>query len=155
MIKGTHDGIDATSPARRASDIDFSCGFQSSLPAGTFASTRLVLGASRSSSARKSSVSFILRVYRTSAERSAIMMCSPMPLNPGQHLGPYQILALLGSGGMGEVYRASDARLGRDVAVKVLPAEFACDQAAIERFRREARLASTISHPHVCAIYDT
>lgn len=78
-----------------------------------------------------------------------------MPLNPGQHLGPYQILALLGSGGMGEVYRASDARLGRDVAVKVLPAEFACDQAAIERFRREARLASTISHPHVCAIYDT
>lgn len=78
-----------------------------------------------------------------------------MALNAGARLGPYEISGVLGSGGMGEVYRARDTRLGREVAVKVLPAQFAREPGAIERFRREARLASTISHPHICAIYDT
>jgi TolB-like protein/tetratricopeptide (TPR) repeat protein len=73
----------------------------------------------------------------------------------GSSIGPYEVLSKLGEGGMGEVYRARDTRLGRDVAIKVLPAEFARDAAALERFRREARAASTLSHPHICAIYDT
>src|SRR5688572_12622863 len=78
-----------------------------------------------------------------------------MPLTAGTRLGPYEISATIGAGGMGEVYRARDTRLGRDVAVKILPAAFARDAGAIERFRREARAASTLSHPHICAIYDT
>jgi serine/threonine protein kinase/tetratricopeptide (TPR) repeat protein len=78
-----------------------------------------------------------------------------VPLLPGTRLGPYEVIAPIGSGGMGQVYRARDTRLGRDVAVKVLPGEFARDVLAIERFRREARTASTLSHPHICAIYDT
>jgi TolB-like protein/Flp pilus assembly protein TadD/predicted Ser/Thr protein kinase len=78
-----------------------------------------------------------------------------MSLPSGTRLGPYEVAAPIGAGGMGEVYRARDTRLQRDVAVKVLPAEFARDAAARERFRREARAASTLSHPHICAIYDT
>lgn len=78
-----------------------------------------------------------------------------MPLSSGLRVGPYEIVAPIGSGGMGEVYRARDTRLGRDVAVKVLSAAIARDQAAVERFRREARTASTLTHPNICAIYDT
>ena len=76
-----------------------------------------------------------------------------MPLSPGERLGPYEILALIGKGGMGEVYRARDPRLHRDVAVKVLPQAFATE-AARERFQREARAASALNHPNICAVYD-
>ncbi len=76
-----------------------------------------------------------------------------MPLQPGDRLGPYEILAPTGKGGMGEVYKAHDTRLQRDVAVKVLPLSFATD-AARERFQREARAASALNHPNICAIYD-
>jgi serine/threonine protein kinase/Tfp pilus assembly protein PilF len=76
-------------------------------------------------------------------------------ISPGTRFGPYEVLAALGAGGMGEVYRARDTRLGRDVAVKILPAAMAGNATAVERFRREAMIASTISHPHICAIYDT
>ncbi|HEY1756106.1 MAG TPA: protein kinase [Bryobacteraceae bacterium] len=76
-----------------------------------------------------------------------------MPLQAGQKLGPYEILAPIGKGGMGEVYRARDTRLQRDTAVKVLSQAFAAD-AARERFQREALAASALSHPHICAIYD-
>jgi serine/threonine protein kinase/tetratricopeptide (TPR) repeat protein len=76
-----------------------------------------------------------------------------MPLSTGQHLGPYEILALIGKGGMGEVYRARDSRLQREVAVKVLPQSFATE-AARERFQREARAASALNHPNICAVYD-
>jgi Tol biopolymer transport system component/predicted Ser/Thr protein kinase len=76
-----------------------------------------------------------------------------MPLGAGVRLGPYQILAPLGAGGMGEVYRARDARLDRTVAIKILPAD-AQHADALERFRREARLLSRLSHPHICALYD-
>jgi serine/threonine protein kinase len=76
-----------------------------------------------------------------------------MPLSVGTKLGPYEIVAPLGAGGMGEVYKARDTRLNRDVAVKVLPDRFAND-AARERFQREALAASALSHPNICAIYD-
>src|ERR1700733_7636321 len=76
-----------------------------------------------------------------------------MPLQPGERLGPYEILALIGKGGMGEVYRARDTRLHRDIAVKVLPQSFATE-AARERFQREARAASALNHPNICVVYD-
>jgi Tol biopolymer transport system component len=77
-----------------------------------------------------------------------------MSLPAGTRLGPYEIVAPLGAGGMGEVYRARDTRLGRDVAVKVLPELFARDPDRLVRFEREARAASALSDPHIVAVYD-
>ena len=77
-----------------------------------------------------------------------------MSLPPGTRIGPYEILAPLGAGGMGEVYRARDARLGRDVAVKVLPANVADDPDRRARFEREARAVAALSHPNILAIFD-
>jgi len=77
-----------------------------------------------------------------------------MPLAQGIKLGPYEILTPLGSGGMGEVYRARDSRLGRDVAVKVLPPSFAKDRERLQRFEHEARAAGALSHPNVVAVFD-
>jgi serine/threonine protein kinase/Tol biopolymer transport system component len=71
----------------------------------------------------------------------------------GRQFGPYQVLALLGAGGMGEVYRAHDRKLGRDVAVKTLPAEFSRDPERLARFRREARTLASLNHPNIAAIY--
>jgi eukaryotic-like serine/threonine-protein kinase len=71
----------------------------------------------------------------------------------GQHIGVYQIVSMLGAGGMGEVYRARDTRLGRDVAIKVLPSAFTADPGRLARFEREARLLATLNHPHIGAIY--
>jgi len=75
-------------------------------------------------------------------------------LAPGTVLGPYEILSPLGAGGMGEVYRARDSRLAREVAVKLLPESACCDPQSMERFRREAQAASAINHPNICAVYD-
>src|SRR5438046_3751973 len=77
-----------------------------------------------------------------------------MPLSTGDKLGPYQILAPLGAGGMGEVYRARDTRLDRDVAIKILPPAFANDPTAEGRFEREARAVAALSHPNILAIHD-
>ncbi|MEI6246865.1 MAG: serine/threonine-protein kinase, partial [Acidobacteriota bacterium] len=77
-----------------------------------------------------------------------------MPLATGTRLGPYEILATLGAGGMGEVYRARDTRLDRTVAIKVLPADVASDPDVRARFEREARAIAALEHPHICAIYD-
>ena len=74
-------------------------------------------------------------------------------MQPGVRLGSYQIQSLLGTGGMGEVYRAHDAKLGRDVALKVLPASFAQDPDRPRRFEREARVLAALNHPHIGAIY--
>ena len=75
-------------------------------------------------------------------------------MKPGDTLGPYRLLDVLGVGGMGEVYRARDVRLDRDVAIKVLPPHLARDAAALARFEREARAISHLSHPHICTLYD-
>jgi len=77
-----------------------------------------------------------------------------MSIAPGARLGPYEIAALLGAGGMGEVYRARDTRLGRDVAVKVLPAEFAGDSERLRRFEQEARAVAALNHPNILSIFD-
>src|SRR5450432_1129461 len=77
-----------------------------------------------------------------------------MPLAPGTRLGPYEVTAPLGAGGMGEVYCARDARLGRDVAIKVLPASFSNDADRLRRFEQEARAAGALNHPNVLAVYD-
>src|SRR5262245_29092810 len=75
-------------------------------------------------------------------------------LAPGTVLGPYSIVAPLGAGGMGEVYEAVDQRLGRTVAIKILPAHVASDPDLKQRFEREARAVSSLSHPHICTLFD-
>ena len=77
-----------------------------------------------------------------------------MPLSPGTKLGPYEIQSPLGAGGMGEVYRARDTRLGRDVAIKVLPEGFAQDPERLQRFEQEARVLGALNHPNLLAIFD-
>src|SRR5579872_2506077 len=71
-----------------------------------------------------------------------------MPASPGDRLGPYEIVAVIGAGGMGEVYRAHDPRMGRDVAIKLSHEQFS------ERFEREVRAVATLSHPNICTIFD-
>jgi eukaryotic-like serine/threonine-protein kinase len=77
-----------------------------------------------------------------------------MGLFSGTKLGPYEIQTPLGAGGMGEVYRAKDTRLGRTVAIKILPAHLSCDPARKQRFEREAKTISSLNHPHICVLYD-
>src|SRR5437016_4130609 len=77
-----------------------------------------------------------------------------MALSSGAKLGPYEIQSLLGAGGMGEVYRARDARLDREVAIKVLPASLAADSSLRQRLEREAKAVSKLSHPHICTLHD-
>ena len=77
-----------------------------------------------------------------------------MALNPGTRLGPYEILSPLGAGGMGEVYRARDTRLDRDVAIKVLPQHLSSNSEVRARFEREAKTVSGLNHPHICVLHD-
>src|SRR3954453_17354732 len=76
-----------------------------------------------------------------------------MSLSPGIRLGPYEIVALVGAGGMGEVYRARDTKLQRDVAIKVLPTLFARDPERLARFERRARTLAALNHPHIAQVY--
>ncbi len=76
-----------------------------------------------------------------------------MALSPGTRLGPYEVTAKIGQGGMGEVYRARDTKLGRDVALKVLPDLFADDPERLARFQREARVLASLNHPNIASIY--
>src|SRR5437660_2698463 len=77
-----------------------------------------------------------------------------MSLGLGTRLGPYEIQWAIGAGGMGEVYRARDTRLQRDVAIKVLPAAFSSDQDRLTRFEQEARAAAALNHPNILAVFD-
>src|SRR5688572_7341205 len=77
-----------------------------------------------------------------------------MPLASGVRLGPYEVLRLIGAGGMGEVYRARDTRLDRTVAIKVLTEQFVVDADRRARFEREARAVAALNHPHICDLYD-
>jgi Tol biopolymer transport system component len=77
-----------------------------------------------------------------------------MPLTPGTRLGPYEIISPLGAGGMGEVYRANDPRLGRSVAIKVLPQHLSSNPDLRARFEREAKTVSSLNHPHICTLFD-
>jgi len=77
-----------------------------------------------------------------------------MPLETGSHFGPYEIIAPIGAGGMGEVYRARDPRLSRDVAIKILPDDATADAGALARLRVEAQAASALNHPHILTIYE-
>ena len=76
-----------------------------------------------------------------------------MALPPGTRIGVYEVLKMIGAGGMGEVYRVRDTKLGRDVAIKILPADFTADPERQARFAREARVLATLNHPHIGAIY--
>jgi len=76
-----------------------------------------------------------------------------MTLSGGTRIGPYEITGAIGAGGMGEVFRARDGKLSRDVAIKVLPAAFAQDVERVARFRREAQVLATLNHPNIAAIY--
>src|SRR5258708_7913926 len=78
-----------------------------------------------------------------------------MPLKAGASLGNYEIVAPIRAGGMGEVYRARDTRLGREVAVKVLPEAFARDPERMRRFEQEARAVAALNHPNVLSVFDT
>lgn len=82
------------------------------------------------------------------------MAHTKMALPSGARLGPYEIVAPIGAGGMGEVYRARDTRLDRDVAIKILPENFSADAHLRERFEREARAISSLNHPNICTLYD-
>ena len=75
-----------------------------------------------------------------------------MPLGPGDRLGPYEILSAIGAGGMGEVFRATDTNLGRQVAIKVLPDTFAQDPERVARFEREAKTLASLNHPNIAQI---
>ena len=77
-----------------------------------------------------------------------------MPISPGTHLGPYQVVAAIGAGGKGEVYTARDARLDRTVAIKVLPEHIGSDPDRRQRFEREAKTVAALSHPHICPVFD-
>ena len=77
-----------------------------------------------------------------------------MPLTPGTRLGPYEITGPLGAGGMGEVFRARDTRLTRDVAIKIVPQHLSADAEVRARFEHEAKTISSLNHPHICTLFD-
>jgi len=94
------------------------------------------------------------RAARNTSTMVAIFHEATMALDMGVKLGPYELTGSIGAGGMGEVYRAHDRRLGRDVAVKIIPRSFASDASRVRRFEQEARAAAALNHPNILAVYD-
>src|SRR5215472_9918979 len=103
---------------------------------------------------RKEVESFLSAEGEVSREFLERPIAKGMSYEPGARLGPYEIVSFIGAGGMGEVYRARDTRLERTVAIKVLPAHLSASAQARERFEREAKAISSLSHPHICPLYD-
>jgi Tol biopolymer transport system component len=95
----------------------------------------------------------ITRLGRLDAQRPIHNQCGAMPLTAGTRIGSYEIVAPLGAGGMGEVYRARDSKLKREVAIKVLPADIAGDRDRLARFQREAEVLASLNHPHIAHVY--
>ena len=93
------------------------------------------------------------RLLSLSQSVDCAVCTSGLALTPGTRLGPYEVIAQIGVGGMGEVYRARDTKLKRDVAIKVLPDVFAPDPDRLARFQREAEVLASLNHPHIAAIY--
>jgi eukaryotic-like serine/threonine-protein kinase len=93
-------------------------------------------------------------VDRPMLETAAAVLDDPFDLKPGTQLGPYRIADLIGAGGMGQVYRATDTRLNRTIAIKVLPKTFADDLQFRSRFNREAHVIASLTHPHICTLHD-
>src|SRR5580765_7078076 len=91
--------------------------------------------------------------FRFVARDRALESGRPMPLSPGTQLGVYEVIALIGEGGMGQVYRARDPKLNRDVALKVLPDSFAADADRLARFTREAQTLASLNHPNIAHIH--
>src|SRR5262245_40701099 len=89
----------------------------------------------------------------TCSDLSSYNPSHPVSLSPGTRLGAYEVTGLIGAGGMGEAYRARDMKLGRDVALKILPAAFTHDAERIARFQREAQVLASLNHPNIAAIY--
>src|SRR6516165_3013277 len=87
------------------------------------------------------------------ARQATTMTTASSGFQPGRQLGPYRVVSPLGAGGMGTVYRAHDTKLGRDVAIKTLPPEYARDPDKLARLRREARTLAALNHPNIAAIY--
>ena len=94
-----------------------------------------------------------VRAYLPTRIRHLDSTLTPMALSAGTRLGPYEILAPLGAGGMGEVYRATDTKLKRQVAIKILPPSLAADSDRLARFQREAEVLASLNHPNIAAIY--
>jgi serine/threonine protein kinase/Tol biopolymer transport system component len=102
----------------------------------------------------RAEVEALLRAHANAASALEVPLVAPQThLKTGVRVGPYEVVAELGAGGMGEVYRARDAKLGRDVALKILPLIFTSDPERLARFEREARMLAALSHPHIGAIY--
>ena len=102
----------------------------------------------------RAEVEALLRAHEATASALEVPPMAPQTrLKAGMRLGSYEVLSELGAGGMGEVYRARDTTLGRDVAIKILPSAFTADPERLARFTREARVLATLNHPHIGAIY--
>ena len=144
-VREIFDAAVARAPAGRAAFLDEAC-------AGDTDLRREV--ESLLTSARGAPSSFL----ESPAPIDVSASSAPSPrlerLARGSRLGPYEIIGLLGAGGMGEVYQARDPRLARDVAVKVLPASLSTDRDRLRRFEQEAKAAGVLNHPNITAVYD-
>jgi Tol biopolymer transport system component len=131
--------------------------FHAALARDTAARPPFLDQACRGDAALRNEVDAMLAAHRASSQFGESPVAggvAMLNLQPGGTLGPYRIDALIGEGGMGQVYRAHDSRIGRDVAIKVLPAEYAADAERLRRFEQESRATGALNHPNILTLYD-